>query len=378
MSNNECALCDVLITTENDTREHVIPNAIGGRKKISGFICDECNNTSGDDWESELASQLNPLNLFFSISRDRGEAPSQQFETTGGDNVSLNVDGSMDIAKPEYKENIHEAGVNINISARSMKEAKHMLKGVKRKYPQVNLEELISNSEERSFYSSDMIKFNLSFGGEKAGRSIVKSALALVVESGISAKECEHAREYLTKSNGEACFGYYYEKDVVLNRPEGIPFHCVYVKGDPKSGQILGYVEYFGVQRMVMALSSKYNGTEFENSYAINPISGSTLELDFDLELTPNDIQESYDYKKIPEGSVEEALAQVIPTGLKSSIEKEKDRVLENAVQYAFQNCGAKEGEQLTEEHMKKVSSLVYEKLEPFLLHQLTIGRKSK
>lgn len=45
MSNNLCALCDTEITIDNDTREHVIPNAIGGRKKISGFICENCKIT---------------------------------------------------------------------------------------------------------------------------------------------------------------------------------------------------------------------------------------------------------------------------------------------------------------------------------------------
>ncbi|GAL13836.1 hypothetical protein JCM19233_4843 [Vibrio astriarenae] len=79
MTHPKCALCDVEITEKNDTKEHLIPNAIGGRKKVKGFICENCNNASGDDWESELAKQLNPLSLFFGISRERGEAPPQLF-----------------------------------------------------------------------------------------------------------------------------------------------------------------------------------------------------------------------------------------------------------------------------------------------------------
>lgn len=371
----ECALCDEIITKENDTKEHVIPSAIGGRKKISGFICNKCNIKSGEEWESDLAVQLNPLSLFFGIDRDRGTVPSQLVETTGGGKFKLNVDGSMDIAKPEYKENIHEAGVDISINARSMKEAKHMLKGVKRKYPQVQLDELISNAQEKSLYCSDMIKFQLSFGGQKAGRSIVKSAMALAVKSGVEPKKCEHAREYLLAEDGEACFGYYYEKDLVKNRPEGVPLHCVYVKGNPKTKQLLGYVEYFGVQRMVLCLSSSYEGKDFTNSYAINPINGTVLKISVDLSLTPEDICSAYNYEKIPQGSVEDALGKLISVGMKISFEKEKARVLENAIQYAFANCGAKEGETLTPEHLKKVSSLVYEKLEPFLLHQFSIGR---
>ena len=49
-----CALCGVLITEENNSKEHIIPNAIGGKKKISNFICEECNNRSGNEWESDL------------------------------------------------------------------------------------------------------------------------------------------------------------------------------------------------------------------------------------------------------------------------------------------------------------------------------------
>ena len=34
MTSPKCALCDETITSQNDTKEHLIPNAIGGRKKI--------------------------------------------------------------------------------------------------------------------------------------------------------------------------------------------------------------------------------------------------------------------------------------------------------------------------------------------------------
>ena len=58
------------------------------------------------------------------------------------------------------------------------------------------------------------------------------------------------------------------------------------------------------------------------------------------------------------------------------SFQKERDRVLNGAILYAFENCGAKEGQVLTDEHLRKVTSLLFEKIEPFLLHQLTISKK--
>src|SRR5690606_13895329 len=130
--------------------------------------------------------------------------------------------------------------------------------------------------------------------------------------------------------------------------------------------QVIGYVEYFGVQRVILCLSDSYEGDDISNTYAINPITGEELSLIVELELSNVDIRESYDYKKIPEGSVEAAFHKVIPTGLKASFEKEKDRVLSQAVKHAFENCGAKEGEMLMPEHVNKSTELMMEKLQPF------------
>lgn len=52
--------------------------------------------------------------------------------------------------------------------------------------------------------------------------------------------------------------------------------------------------------------------------------------------------------------------------------ESERNRVLSDAVDYAFKNCGAKEGEILNEEHIKKINHLVMEKLTPFLMRHMS------
>ena len=51
-----CALCEAPFDEANDSREHVIPNAIGGRKAVRDFICRQCNNTTGAYWDNELAA----------------------------------------------------------------------------------------------------------------------------------------------------------------------------------------------------------------------------------------------------------------------------------------------------------------------------------
>ena len=374
MNQLNCALCDIIITNENDTKEHIVPNAIGGRKKIKGFICRACNSTSGDSWDKELAKQLNPLSLFFGIKRERGSTPSQVFETTAGDKLKLHANGSMSNESPVFLENVLDDGVStrINIQARDMKEAKNMLKGVKKKYPKFDIEDIFNKLEIQSSYCSDMLRMDFSMGGAEAGRSIVKSALALAVYSGIPTESCIEATSYLNNEDSEACFGYFYESDLVKNRPQDTPIHCVSVKGCDKSNQVIAYVEYFGVQRMVLGLGTNYTGEAISNTYSINPITGEELELSVDLNLTKNDIREAYQYKKIPCGSVEKAFEKVIPAGMNASYAKDQNRVVDKAIQKGFENCGAKEGEMLMSKNIEKIISILMEEIEPFLLHNIS------
>lgn len=368
---SRCLLCDKVISSEIDSREHLIPNSIGGLKKVSGFLCVDCNSKSGDNWDSELARQMNPLSLFFRINRERGNAPSQKFQTTSGSELVLNSDGSLDLPAPIFNEQKNDKGVKINITARNMAEAKIMLKGIARKYPQLNADELLERAETKSSYSHDVIKFNISFGGLDAGRSFVKTALALLSTTGISVRDCEHAMRFLRQEDAEPCFGYYYEKDLVIERPAGIPLHCVHVNGDPDKGLIRGYVEYFGVMRVVMCLSSSYSGSSFSATYSINPTHSEELDLVVDLDLALSDIRKAYDYEKWDSHAVERAMGAVIGPALETHHKKEKERVIEEAVRYALTNCGAKEGELITEEQHHRLRGLLWEKLEPWLVNQL-------
>lgn len=364
-----CYLCSVELDSTNDSREHIIPNAIGGRRKVYGIICRKCNSTTGDSWDNELAKQLNPLSLFFGIKRERGNAPSQTFPTTGGKKYTLHYDGSIGLAKPEFEKKPTQDGIELKIKARSVEEARNMLSGVTKKYPNVDCSKLLEKAESKSSYLEDMLHFSLAFGGPNAGRSFVKSCIVLLSTRFHYLPKCNLAEDYLFNENGAPCFGYFYERDLIENRPKGIPFHCIHVEGHTKTHEILAYVEYFGIQRVVMRLSGNYHGEDFSVTYAINPRDGTNLSLSVAIDLTSEEILDAYNYKKIPDGSIEEAFSPLIETRLSYQHEEHQEKVVQDAVQYAFNNCGAEYGETLTEEHMSKVRELLMERLEPYIIH---------
>jgi hypothetical protein len=66
-----CIVCDVEITPENNSKEHIIQSALGGIRKASGVLCKACNSTTGLTWDAEAARQFQFLTLHLGISRER-------------------------------------------------------------------------------------------------------------------------------------------------------------------------------------------------------------------------------------------------------------------------------------------------------------------
>ena len=227
--------------------------------------------------------------------------------------------------------------------------------------------------KENSIYCEDEIVFDISFGGHEAGRSLVKSAVAWAFESGISLEDCDEAIYYLKNPNAEKCFGYFYKSDLVKNRTKGVPIHCISVKGCSKKKQLIAYIEYFGTYRIIIRLGSNYQGKDTISTYGINPMTGQTIDLKVDINLSDDEIIETYNYQSIFEDKIEEALFEVISTAQQLSWKKEADRVADISVNEAFKQCGVKEGEALTDENKRKFvdSILNSETLNSFRMHGL-------
>jgi hypothetical protein len=99
----------------------------------------------------------------------------------------------------------------------------------------------------------------------------------------------------------------------------------------------------------------------------LDPTTGKIIPVQVDLSFSVADVQAIYNYEKIPDGGIERAFAEVPPTAMKRSFELEKARVIKDATKYAFENCGAKPGDTLTKEQMRKLAALAAERMMPFL-----------
>ena len=369
-----CGLCGTALTGENSSREHVIPNAIGGRKRVSNFLCVACNSTTGSEWDNELIRQFRPLCTMLNVKRARGRNRPFEVETVSDRKLTLNPDGSMGIAEPLFEEQELADKTTVKIRARTMREFKRMISGLKKKHAQIDVDELMDQAKPVQEYSDEPYAISLSVGGALVGRSIVKSCLAMVYDAGLTTDQCEEAKQYLLKGD-KPCFGFYTKHDLVRNRPEKTFFHCVHVRGDPQQRQILAYVEYFGCLRFVAWLSRNYEGCAFSHCYALNPVTGKELDLEIVLDINPADLAEMDDGRNVEYGEVTRALGVLVGAWKEMDVDRARTRAIDDAITFACAECGIREGDILSDEQAAQFARVVSDRMTPYLLHTIKASR---
>ncbi|HEM8846869.1 TPA: HNH endonuclease [Proteus mirabilis] len=374
---SKCLVCSTEITVANDSNEHIIPNSIGGKLVIKGFLCRKCNSETGDKWDVELSKQLNPFCLLLGgISRDRGLTPDEVFPTISGKEIRLANEGKMSIAHPRCTREEIDGKIHVRFTSGNTKQTKHFVQNICRKYPCLNQQELMNNLVfNKTYLGEDALIFSPKFGGENSGRSLVKTILAFAAKINIDPFSCNKAVDYLL-NDGEPCFGYYYSDDLVVNRAFEKPVHCIAVHAEPNSGYVIGYLEYFGVWRVISLLSDCYNGEEIKESYYIYPEDSKSGSFEINLPLDIEVITASYNYDKYDEAIFREAFSFFLDYCQKKDFEREKNTVITQAWNDALKKMGLQEGDEWSEEQMLEFSKHITNSVHPFLMNQLIKGRK--
>ena len=155
--------------------------------------------------------------------------------------------------------------------------------------------------------------------GPNTDRSIVKSAVALACEAGLTPADCDLAIAYLRDEDAEYekdGFWHCYQQDLVENRNIELPLHCVYVIGNPSSGLLLGYVEYYGFVRRVICLSRRYGGESISRIYAVDPGTGQEIDdIQVDLDDSRFEIVKTQTVEGLRAG-LQGALEQIMASGM--------------------------------------------------------------
>jgi hypothetical protein len=363
-----CALCGSQLSNKNRSKEHVIPNSIGGRLKTADFICKSCNSTYGGSWDSELAKQLNWFSHALAISRETGEPPRELVTTVEGEKYWLHADGSLYPEKSSsYSEEASADGLRISLTAKSVEEAVQRLKGVARKHPKFDVKKAIADLEVKTQYLDSPLHFTIGFGGSEAGRSLVKTAFAFASVCGVDHKQCEQAYRYLSEATYDPPFGHAYLSDPVQDRSNETLLHCVTLQGDPTTSRLWSYIEYFGLFRVVVLLSSKYSGPKMTESHAINPIDGAIIPGKLRVKFEGSELDEILGGKGWSREGYVAAADYAMPKILARNRQRGLERVIEEGFHHAAKSLGIAQDEFIPREQAELFTRLMMDKVGPYL-----------
>lgn len=289
-----CALCPDELTEKNRTNEHIIPNSIGGWPKVQEFICTSCNSKKGDKWDSEIYAQFNWIAAMIGIMRDRDLQSKELVTTASGVDYHILPDGVMVPAQFEFKKQIDGEEVKIFFVARTEKEVNDKIKELHKKYPQIDIEEAIKHANVKTSRLQEPLHIKRSIGGTLAGRSLVCTALAYAFSKGIDPHSCENIQQFLHDATApNAGYGFFYLREIVLNRPRNKLFLCVSIHGSKNSKRLTAYVEYYGLGRWLVLLSNEYQGENFTETYAVDPTNQEPIDLNIDWSISTNMIDKA-------------------------------------------------------------------------------------
>ncbi|BCI67343.1 hypothetical protein AAJCM20276_19670 [Acetobacter aceti] len=286
--------------------------------------------------------------------------------TTAGEEFLLGPEGSLAISKPLITKVDSGDKTTYQITVGSESSARKVLNGLKRKHPKIDVETTLASVQATRSYAKGVFCLDIGFGGDKAGRSLVKSTLALAKAAGIPIDLCTDAVGYLQDS-APPCFGYYFVRDLIVERPAAIPLHCIAIEATPDTGLILGYAEYFGVHRAVVCLGREYRGKAVRATYALDPRTGTQLNLNVDLSFNETDVEEIYDYQMDDIAGRQAAFGAVFSPYLQEKRKTEWECVVKDALSYAWLNCGATPNTMLTIADKLAIVRLFGDKAIPFL-----------
>lgn len=370
----KCALCESSLSGKNRSKEHIIPNAIGGRKKTTGFICNTCNNKLGERWDADLAKQLNWFSLALGIRRERGESPKQLVKTVQGGKYWLLSDGTFTPEKSSYTEEDQDGKVKISMTAKTIEEARLRLKGVSRKYPNLDMGKALDALEINSVFLDSPLHVNLSLGGPDAGRSLVKTAFAFASACGVSHSFCDKATQYLLDENLEDIpFGFAYQSDFVQNRPKDKVFHCVSLYGDPQVKKLWSYIEYFGIFRVAVLLSDTYTGEFKKEIYSVDPIDGNTVGVIVKENISAEEFASIWSGNGLNFDNFKAAADYALPIVLERGRDRTLDRTIREGFDHAAKTLGIKENEIIPKEKTAEFTALMMKKISPYIEHLVKI-----
>lgn len=334
-----CYICENKISDINRSWEHILINACGGRLKSDKLLCKDCNSKTGSKNDSELANQLNTLANLLNIERERGE-PQVVYATlpSTGEKYCLHADGSHEMVRPIIEKIPVYDGLKIHITTSTKSKLIEILNGLKRNNKNIDIDECLKHAISKSVYHDEPYNIKIDFGGNRALKSVCKSAINYYIFRGGNRKYIEH---YISPLKNDADkiedVQPYFDEKTSRSLGDNEVSHCIYIEGNPAHKTMFAYIEYFNSITFLVVLNRNYDGPEFKEQYCYDVL----LKKEIDAHILPMpSIAEIVNYK-YQKGSInfkiiESRIGRILGIAQKRKREQWIKQLIQESIDYSL------------------------------------------
>lgn len=368
---SQCYVCEKEINRENETEEHILINAIGGTLKSKTLICKKCNSEFGEKIDAELARQLNFFSNMLDIKRDRGVPQNLDVKLKKtGEEILIQSGGKPVLKIPKIHKKIDQNGKGtITITAPNIKVSRTILKGLKRTYNQIGVEDILSKATKTTNYLNEQYEVNMVIGGDMAFRSICKTAINFYMMNNGERKYIEHLIPYIKGKQDVICVKYYYKNLDVIPKNENQVLHSIIIKGNNNEKLLLAYIELFNCCKYIILLNDNYNGSDVNITYYFDILKQNQVDKCNSFYISRDELIKLIESLQIP---TDEILSEV--NKLQNIINKKQySEQINKFSQEALENSLSKYPEDaiITSEMMNEFVDELMKRTAPFIGHMI-------
>lgn len=370
-----CYRCENEINAINESSEHIIPNACGGRLKSNKLLCNKCNSEFGKGFDSVLARSTNDIANLLHIKRERGiPQPILSKRKSTGEEYYLNYDGSPTQTKPKFDFFPNENGETmLHIRGNNSKEVFHMIARLKRMHPNLNDENLIAAMKEEEVYIDDSFTINSHIGGTEEFKAITKTAINFFIYNGGDRKYIKHLLPYLENKEKADVVWMHYPSDMIYKPIGDEVTHVIKVVGDKDQRVLYAYVELFNLHNFIIRLNQEYDGPSIDFNYVFDVHTYQNKTDEITLKLSRNDLDELFKNKDSkPFDNVSKRYERILQIIDKKQDQYQLRRIISDSVDQTIGNLPT--GTIVDEKILEEFRQVFFKKLTLFLAHRSKQG----
>lgn len=272
------------------SKEHVIPDAFGGRLTSFELLCEEHNKFLGKTLDSDLYKQLAPFLKLINPIRDRPDDSFLDLIRENGESTKRRSG-----FKPFYLVEIHlPDGQVIITSHKNRQEVEKFIKKKGREFDKKGmLHTTLHISQEPTisqlFVTNQAGTNRNIFGGKPILKSLSKIVINYYLFCGGKEVSIRPLIEAVKSDdvNTITSFARMYNAILPFHKlSEDEMSHIIYIKGDSRRGVLIAYIEVLNFVNALLVIDTNYTGEPFECKYCYDLIKSKAFDKNIDIDKT--------------------------------------------------------------------------------------------